>query len=521
MAIRISGISSNMDTDSMVQELVSAYKKKGEKTEKAQKKLGWKQEAWAALNTKIKKFYSNSLTNMRFSSNYNKKATTVSDTSKATVVASDNAVEGTQSLEVINLAKASYLTGGELSSTSGSVTTATTLADLGYTGGTTTITVNQGKLKADNTYDTVSFTVGADTTVKEFADYMTFAGYNANFDASSGRIFVGSAKSGEDNNFDFKLDSQDAVDALGCLGMLSADDTAAGGYTPSAASTSYGVKIDGEDAEIILNGATFHSSVNTFNVNGLTVTAKEKTATDSPISLITDTDYDSIYNNIKSFFSEYNALINEMDSLYNADSAKGYEPLTDEEKDAMTDTEVTAWEKKIKDALLRRDDTLSSLTGTMREAMLQTYTVNGTKYSLSSFGINTLGYFTAEDNEKNAYHIDGDADDSNTQNEKNKLKSMIATNPEAVAGFFQQLSGKLYSDMSKKMSSNEYRSYGSFYEDKKLKDEYDDYSDEISEWDDYVTKIEDRYYKQFSDMEVALSKLNSQQSSLSQMLGTS
>ena len=51
MSIRISGISSNMDTDAMVQELVSAYKKKGEKTEKSQTKLSWKQDAWKALNT--------------------------------------------------------------------------------------------------------------------------------------------------------------------------------------------------------------------------------------------------------------------------------------------------------------------------------------------------------------------------------------------------------------------------------------------------------------------------------------
>ena len=61
---------------------------------------------------------------------------------------------------------------------------------------------------------------------------------------------------------------------------------------------------------------------------------------------------------IKGFFTEYNTLIKEMDSLYNADSAKGYEPLTDDEKEAMTDKEIEKWEEKIKKALLRRDDTV-------------------------------------------------------------------------------------------------------------------------------------------------------------------
>ena len=57
-------------------------------------------------------------------------------------------------------------------------------------------------------------------------------------------------------------------------------------------------------------------------------------------------------------FTEYNKLIKSMDEAYNADSSKGYEPLTDDEKDAMSDTEVEKWETKIKDSLLRKDSTI-------------------------------------------------------------------------------------------------------------------------------------------------------------------
>ena len=35
------------------------------------------------------------------------------------------------------------------------------------------------------------------------------------------------------------------------------------------------------------------------------------------------------------FFKKYNELINEMSKLYNAESAKDYEPLTDEEKEFL------------------------------------------------------------------------------------------------------------------------------------------------------------------------------------------
>jgi flagellar hook-associated protein 2 len=71
-----------------------------------------------------------------------------------------------------------------------------------------------------------------------------------------------------------------------------------------------------------------------------------------------------------------------MTSLYNADTAKGYEPLTDDEKSAMSDSEVEKWEEKIKSSLLRRDDSLESVMNLMTNAMSQPVTIDGKKYYL-------------------------------------------------------------------------------------------------------------------------------------------
>ena len=84
MAIRISGLNSGLDTEAMVSELVSAYRLKEQKYEKAQKKLSWKQDAWKSLNTKVKNMYDN-ISNLRFTSAWSSKKTTISD------VYSDNA----------------------------------------------------------------------------------------------------------------------------------------------------------------------------------------------------------------------------------------------------------------------------------------------------------------------------------------------------------------------------------------------------------------------------------------------
>ena len=222
----------------------------------------------------------------------------------------------------------------------------------------------------------------------------------------------------------------------------------------------------------------------------------------------------------KDFLKEYNSLINEMTSLYNADSAKGYEPLTTEEKDAMTDSEVEEWEKKVKSALLRRDDSLGNLLNSMTSAMYKGYTVNGKSYSLSSFGISTLGYLNADENEENAYHIDGDADDSAVSSKTNKLKQMLQEDPDTVTAFMQQLVTGVYNEIDTKMRSNSLSSAMTVYNDKQMAKEYSNYTTTIKKWEDKITSMEDSYYKKFAAMETALAKLQQSTSSLSGLLGS-
>ena len=124
MPIRITGLTSGLDTEAIISALVSSYNYKTNKYKKAQTKLSWKQDAWKSLNTKIYSLYS-SVGNMKLSTAYNLKSTTVSDSTKATVKAGNNAPTGTQQLNIIKVAQAGYLTGAQLSN---STTTSTTVS---------------------------------------------------------------------------------------------------------------------------------------------------------------------------------------------------------------------------------------------------------------------------------------------------------------------------------------------------------------------------------------------------------
>lgn len=745
--IRVSGMVSGLDTESLVTAMVATQTAKKEKLQKAQTKLQWKQDAFKSINTKVYGLYSK-ISNLRFSSAYNMKKTTVSDSTKAAVTASSSAVNGTQKLTIEKLATSGYLTGAELKK---GTTGSTTLADLGYTDGDTTLSVTVGTTKK-------GIEVSSTTTIDDLVSKLKDAGVNASYDETNRRIFVSAKETGKDNDFAITSSSKAGLNALNAAGLcvssvadqenykkmasyakgttaetsdamleilknlknaydsntalslkekelsakisysnakdavneyLDGDSTnedlkadreqlvnllkqSGGKYTyvnnetgevkniyeaadtvgwtaidtkieelakstglitettgddgetkedstklnalksnvktiaavddnevytdddkasyylsqdeRTAAETeladipnqkaandaviadennSYwdikdytgmgdtelraladkyadeimnaksvvdnnfadipvstgATRVDAEDAKITLNDAEFTSSSNVFNINGLTIKATGTTAAGESLTISTDTDTQGLYDKIKDFLTEYNSIINELTSLYNADSAKDYEPLTDDEKSEMSDSEVEKWETKIKDSILRNDSTIGGVITSMTTAMMSSYTVNGKSYSLASFGIHTLGYLNAAKNEQYAYHIDGDEDDSNTSGNTDKLLDMITNNPEDVEEFMKQLTSGLYTALDNKMKSTTMSSAYTIYNDKQMTKDYNSYTTQIKNWETKIEDLETRYYKQFSNMETQLAKMQSSTSSLSSMFG--
>lgn len=705
MAIRLSGMVSGMDTESLVSALVSSYKLKKDNLVKAQTKLSWKQEKWKTMNTSIYGFYSGKLSSARFSTSYNLKTSTVSNDKYAKVSASSSAVSGTQRLKVNQLAATGYLTGGQITATDKSkVTGSTKLSDI--------IGTKDGSISVKTSSGIKSIDITEDMNVSQFTAKLKEAGLNANFDDNNGRFFISAKESGKDNDFSLTANDANGLNALKALGIytvndtdkaeyirlaaltegtdayntelesmytkvtakdtaknyadkynaakekldaLAADDTWDHSYTldeyvaklktetpdllnaydkykkekvdsegntvkdsdgnvvyeydtgamekdgvkeeyeaavkkkasneslikvyddnskviedtkdyvtigddgkavadasnanvlqevndtnadrqakakalldskiamaktaandidkTASSDTTKAVRITGQDSEIVLNGATFTNNTNNYSINGLTIQALNVTGTDE-VTITTDTDVDGIYDMIKGFLKDYNDLVKSVDVAYNAASSKGYEPLTSDEKDAMSDDEVKKWEEKIKDSLLRKDSTLGSVLDTMKNDMGMSFKVGDKSYSLSSFGISTLGYFSSPENETGVYHIDGNKDDTYTSANTDKLKSMIASDPDTVITFFSQLASQLYKDLGSKMTASSTSSAYTIYNDKQMNTQYSEYNTKISEAEDKVTTWEDYYYSKFSAMESALAKMNAQSSSL-------
>lgn len=678
MTMRITGMNSGLDTESIITELLKAKSTKKDTLTKAQKKLEYKQEAWNTLNSKIYALYSKTINDLSYTSTYKKQTTKVSNSSAASVITGKDASNGVQELKISSLAKSGYLTGAQLSE-NGKYTASTKLSDIEGSG---IGAADEVALAITTGGKTTDIKLRGTSTISDVVTQLKNAGVNANFDEKNQRLFISSKTTGEDADFALTASTENGFKALSALGinvmdtqtkaqyemyaglnetenadakqkiiddevakqaknlktqietydkaiethqknmdnfltakgyknedgtvntekleqdyadlkakkeqlstpvdgedeeqrqareaelrtveadilaiesykteeanmkLVEGDKAAAEAklannnaalitsvtadletkiaYANQVVSSGFdgvskgATRVEGKDAEITLNDAVFTSSSNTFEINGLTITALNETKEDEVVTLTTADDYEAIYDTIKNFITEYNTLINEMDKLYNAESSKGYEPLTDEEKSELSESEVEKWETKIKDSILRRDSTLNEITSIFKTTMMKGFEVNGKTMYLSSFGINTLGYFNAAANERGAYHIDGDPDDASTKGNSDVLKSMIANDPETVISFFTQLSKELYSELGEKMKSSDYSSFNKVYNDKQMKDEYDDYKEKIARQEEIITAAEDKYYKQFSAMETALAKLQSKENAIAGLLG--
>lgn len=497
---RITGMYSGLDTESLINSLMEAKSKKVDNKKKDQMSLKYKQDAWEGLNKKVKSFFNN-LSNYRFQSSYAKFKTDVSDSSVASVVTSDNAMTAAQSLKVNKLATSGYLTGGRITTGDGAATSGTLLSDISgmsdKIGSTISISSN-GK--------TENIEITSDMTLGDLTSRLSSVGVNAKFDSASQRIFIGATASGADKDFSISGDLS-TLESLGLDYGVDADGKATG----------HAVKIQGGNAEIELNGATYTSNTNVFEINGLTITAKATTG-DKEVTLNTARDTSAMYDMIKKLVNEYSELMNEMDKLYNAKVDKGYKPLTDEEKSALSEYEVEKWEKQLSEQALAKDSSISELSSKMRSVLGKGFEVNGKTMYLHDFGIEEPSYLSAADNQKHALHIYGDKDDDIFASENNKLEYMITSDPDSVTEFFSSLSKSLYSALNEASSKIVgYRSYGSFFDDLKYKSEYSDYTSKIADMESKLADYEDKWYKKFSKMETAMAKMQSNSSAISSL----
>lgn len=149
----------------------------------------------------------------------------------------------------------------------------------------------------------------------------------------------------------------------------------------------------GRDAIISVNGVNYTRDSNNFVIDGVTYgITTTVNPEDSPLtSTVTFTkNTDTLKKGIQDFISAYNSLIEAIHTQINTAPDSDYPPLTEAQKEQMTQEQIDKWNEKAKQGMLYSDDTLESLLDQMREVLYQSVTLDdGSTYSLYEMGVTT------------------------------------------------------------------------------------------------------------------------------------
>jgi flagellar hook-associated protein 2 len=287
----------------------------------------------------------------------------------------------------------------------------------------------------------------------------------------------------------------------------------------------------GVDAIAEIDNITITRNSNTFTVNGLEYTLKQKHAADQIGETITvEQDVDAVYDSIKTFVDEYNKLVDMFSTKLTEKYDRDYQPLTDEEKEALSEKDVEKWEKKAKTGLLKNDSILQRIQSDMRMALISS--VEGVGISLSSIGITSKSW---QDNGK--LTIDEDKLKQAIREKPDEVRNLFIQRSEDVPSYTRDLTAQERSTRSKQQGllyriSDILEDNISIYRNKdgrkgillekagmegdaseynsSIAKDIDDYNDRIKEMLDKLLKKEENYYREFSRLETYMNQMNSQ-----------
>ena len=497
--VRLSGLASGLDTDSIVKSLLEADQTKVDKEYKLKTKLEWTGDAYRAVNLEIKNFREkymsvlNASTNMFTSSAYNAYTVAMDSTSNAvTVSAGATATAGTYTINsVTQLATAATASSGSKMFTSDTIGVGSKLSDAFSSdtfdsSGNISFSLN-GKtfsFSKDTTLSSMMSTINSDETANVTMSY-----------SSLKKGFTIASKS---------TGASSSVVIANISGNAFADSADSAAFKIAA-----GTK-NGQNAKAQIEGVDVEQSSNTFTIDGLTYSLKAQTS--SAVSFTVSRDVDSVYKKITDFVDSYNTLVSDLQAKLDEEVYTDYEPLTDTEREKLSDSQAEKWDEKAKSGLLNDDSNIRSLLTNLRTAF---YTaVSGAGKSAADIGLTTQAYAT----------------NGKIVVDETKLKTALSNNPDMVAKVFTNVSTSTDASTKNKESglitriSNLLGNYINTSTNVTLAQnttQITEAENKLDDLNDWLSNNETNYYAKFSAMESALSKLNSQKGWISSLLGSS
>lgn len=523
--MRIGGLASGMDIDKLVSDLMKAERMPLDKLTQKKQYLEWQRDDYREMNTLLQSLDQTIFNNVYLQKSFIAKKVSSSNENAVSAVSISSASNVSNTIEVVNLAEAaSWKAAGDVD---GSVTS-TTFETVNGTIKAKAETELKFKVKDPGTsaYRDVTFKIYAGDSIDTVISRINSSGLGvsamrASIDIGGGnyanRVIFTSNKTGAGGEIvaanattnTFLKDLGFAVPA-----SVNKDTDGTGGNDGFL----LGVDKTGADATIKINGYQMKQTSNTFTINGIQYTIKNITS--SPVTVSASTDVDAIFNSIKTFVDKYNEVIEKINNKLKEERYRDYPPLTDEQKEAMTEKQIEKWEEKARSGLLRNDSILSRALSSMRMDLYtrvgtDTDSINNNYDQLSEIGIKTSSNYL---------------DVGKLIIDEAKLKEAIEKDPNAVYQLFANdgadyqskgLARRLRDTLKNSMNNivekagNTLKTNNQFSIGKLLIN----VDSQISRFEERLAQIEDRYWRQFTAMEKAIQRSNEQMAFLMQRFG--
>lgn len=572
MVMRIGGLASGMDIESMVKDMMKVQRMKVDRLEQQKTLAQWRQESYNNVNKTFGNFIldtkkefelttttaSGMTLNTSVSSLDWVKKASISDEDIAEISARADAAKGTYKVHVDRIASnwSCASSAGISSGDKHNLETQFGLTDPADKIEFTIETTVEGEAKSETftiTYEEAS-TMNMNDLVKTING--AELGVTAVYDENADRFFFQTDNTGSDNSVKITdnstiSDGRSFITGANSVLKLQYLDSDGNSHVVEDATQGETAEYGGVDAQFDFGAAQdITQSSNEFTMNGINF--KLKDTGDFTIDISTNTD--GIIDKVKGFVVAYNLMVDEMGTKLSEEKYKDYQPLTQEQREAMSDKDVERWEERAKSGLLRNDSILNGTMQSMRSGLYQGVEgVNGQFSQLTEIGISTQKYVSGavggklqinESKLRKAIEEDPDGvlellfkqpDDDLKYKSESTMTSEEIREKRSQSGLITRLYDNMITGMKDVVFKAGSGSNSSLYSNvsssimidfvaecssiSMLDKETDDLSKEIYEENRHLIDVENSLWRKFTAMEKALDRMNQQSASLMQQLG--
>lgn len=487
--MRFAGLISGLDTESIVKELMNAERTPLVKLFQKKQLLEWQRDSYREVNKLLKDFDTFIFDGIFRQSTFMKKTVTSSNENAVTARAINSSANVSVQIQVEQLATSEVWVSG---------------SDVQFTKGERTLTfrvTKPGQTEATEVTVEIAETDTLDDVIRKLN--RSGLGVTVFYDEFNKNLVMTMNETGEGAKIE--LADQDTIDFM----TNELKFTANGNVLQS-------IEGSGKNAKFTINGYATERTSNVFAINGVEYTLKN--VTDSPVTITTATDADSIVDAVVQFVNEYNKLIDQLHAKITEPRYRNFPPLTDEQKEEMTEKQIELWEEKAKSGLLRNDSIISNGLNQMR---LDLYTpvelADGTKLYLADFGITVVKDYS----QRGKLEIDEDKLRAKIAEDPMKLYELFnntgANNDHASMGIARRLreTTQQVTLRIEERAGNSARTNQQFTLGRSIID----IDKQIERMQERLKKIEERYWRQFTAMEQAIQRANMQSMFLFEQFG--